>query len=104
MVLSEEKISTFDVSMYDLQVMKSFKSSNSLYKIMPYLFFSQFFIAFFIIFDQLKQITVVRHFHDDAKGSGHILEEGILVADNVWVLNACQNSDLIQSALLFFIC
>lgn len=67
---------------------------------MPYLFFGEFGPAFFVFFNCLQQVSAVGQLHDDAQASFLVLKEGLLVSDNVWVVNRSENSYFVDGILL----
>jgi len=93
--LCQEQVSAFDISMANFEVMKCFEPSNSLDKVMPDLFFSILAFAFLMFLNCLEEITVVTNLHDNAQVAWLILEEGLFVSDNIWVVDWGQYSNFV---------
>lgn len=67
--------------------MKSLQSPDNLNKVVPDLFLSELGLLLFVLLDCLQQVSTVRELHDDAEASFLVLEESLLVADDVWMVD-----------------
>ena len=81
--------------------MKGFQSSHNLDKVVPDLFLSELGPLLLVLLDGLQQISTVRELHDDAEAPFLVLKEGLLVADDVWMVDGSENSNFIDGILLF---
>lgn len=61
----QKNVCTFHISMQDLSIMKSFKSSNNLYENVPYFLF--FYVSFPLLITAyfLEHISIISIFHDE---------------------------------------
>jgi len=55
------------------------------------------------LYNFLVEVATVGVFHYDAKSRRLFFEEALLVRNNIWVLDRCQNSNFVQSVFLLFI-
>jgi len=53
-----------------------------------------------VVIDHLQEVTTICILHYNAET--HVLEEGLLVADNIRVIYRGQNSDLVKRVILLF--
>ena len=102
-VLGQENVGTLDISVNDGEIMESFQASHDLDEVVPDLFLSKLGSLLFVFLDSLEQIAVVGLLHDDAKAICGIFEEGLLVCDDIRVVNRSQNSNLVDSILFLLL-
>jgi hypothetical protein len=69
----------------------------------PYFLFVDVDAFLLVVGDLLVQITVIRILHDDTEGVGLVLPEGFLVADDTWVANRGEYSNLVEGVLLLLV-
>ena len=68
---------------------------------MPYLAFIEKLPFLFLAADHLKYVSSVRVLHHNTQTVRRVFEKGFFVADDVRVVDACQDSYLVQS--VFFL-
>ena len=68
---------------------------------MPNLLFRKGLSVLFAPAHQIEDVATVRILHYDAERVRGVLKKGVFVPDHVGVLDAGQNTDLVQSVLLF---
>ena len=91
----EEEVGAFDVSVADFEVVQGFESPHGLNEEMPDLLLGVLCLVFLVFLDSLEQITVVTDFHDYAEVARLILKEGLLVANDIWMVDGSENSDFV---------
>ena len=99
-ILREEDVRALDVSMANAQIVESLKASDDLNEEVPDLLFSEVGVALLMVVDQHQKIATVRILHHEAQTVCLVLKEGLLVANDVWVVDRRENSDLIEGVLL----
>lgn len=67
--------------------MKSLESSYDLHEKMPNLLLIELGSILLVLLDQLKQVTVVGVFHNNAKVARGGFEKGVFIPDNVGMLD-----------------
>lgn len=88
--------------MADLKIMERLETSNDLDKKVPDLLLCEVGVSFLVIVDQHEKVTAISILHDQAKTVSRVFKEGLLVANDVWMVDRGQNTHLIQSILLLF--
>lgn len=83
----EEEVRALDVSVDYFEVMKCLETSDDLNEVVPDLFLSELGPPLLVLLDRLQEIATISQLHDDAQAALLVLEEGLLVADNVWVVD-----------------
>ena len=100
--LRQKYVCALDVTMADFKVVKCFQTPNDLDEVVPDSFLSQLLIFALLLADQLQNVAPVCVFHHDAEAVGCVLEEGLLVANDIGVLDACQDAHFVESVLFLF--
>jgi hypothetical protein len=101
--LGKEYVCAFDVSVYNLDVVKSVESNNHLVQYAPYLFFLHEPVRFLEVVDLGLKVAAISVLHHDAESLRAFLKECLLVCDDVGMVDGCQDSDLIQSIVFLLI-
>ena len=103
-IFREEDVGTLDISVQNIHIMKDRKTLECLVGNLPYGAFVDIFPRSFVLFDQLKDITSFEVLCHNAESVGELVIERIFVAENTGVIDAGQNSNLIETvSQLFFV-
>ena len=54
--------------------------------------------------NRLQKITSVCKLHYDTQRLSCLFKESLLVADDIWVLDGCENTNFIKGVLFLLIC
>lgn len=73
----------------------------------PDLLLCECLVIFLVLDDLLVQVAIISVFHDHTSlifdlPEAIVFDEGLLITDNVWVVNRGQDADFVESILLFF--
>ena len=88
--------------MHDLLLVQSLKPKDDLVEYVPDVFLLHEFPILLQLGDLRLEVTSIRVFHDDTERLGTFFEKGILVGNNIRVLDRGKDSYFIQSVLFFF--
>lgn len=101
-LLGQEQVRTLDIPVANFQIVKGFQPSDDLNQVVPDFLFIEFLTCLLLLRDQLEHVPTVGVLHHDAEAVRRVLEEGLLVADHIGVVDAREDAHLIQGVLLFF--
>ena len=99
----EEDVGRLHIAVQDLPIMQSFEASYDLDEDIPYFLLFDVGFAFLITADLLKDVAIVSVLHHKTKARAGLVYESLLVGYDVLMVDAGQNSDLVQCILLLFV-
>lgn len=100
-LLGHEQIGTLDIPVDYFEIMEGLQSSHRLDQEVPDLLLRELCLLLFVLLDCLQQIATVCQLHYDTETSFLVVKEGILVSDDIRMVDGGENSNFIQSILLF---
>jgi len=74
---------------------QSFEPAHDLNEVVPYLGLRKLESLPLLVIDQLEHVAAIRVLHDDAEAVGGVLEEGLLVANDVDVVDGSEDADFV---------
>lgn len=99
--LGKEDVSTLYVSMTDLEVVEGLKSSDNLDEVVPDCPFAKVFFELLFMLNFIQNVATICMLKHNAQLISSVLEEGLLVADDVGMVDGRENADLVKRILLF---
>jgi hypothetical protein len=104
LVFGEEDVGTLDIPMQNIHVVQHRETFEGLVGDLPNGVLIDIFPGSLVLLDQLEDIPAFEVFSNDAEGIGELVIEGVLVAEDTGVVDAGQDSNLIEAVgQLFFI-
>lgn len=88
--------------MANFEVVQSLEATDDLDEVMPNHFFTESGIWFLFQVDELKNVATIGIFHDDAKRVGSVFKKGFFVANDIGMIDGCEDADLVESIFFFF--
>ena len=86
-ILEHEDVRGLDVSMHDADLVNGPQSMNCLDEDAPHLTLPKVHFPTPSLGDHLEQIATIRKLHDQIQSLRLMVNEGLLVGDNIWVIN-----------------
>ena len=83
--------------------MQSLQASDNLDEDIPNFLLLNVCFAFLITANFLEHVAIVSVLHNQAQARAGFVDKSFFVGDNVLVVDACQNSDLVQCVLFLLV-
>lgn len=93
----------FEVAMVDVELVECLESLDDLDEDPPDVVFGEEFCLLLLFDDLLVEVSIVGVVHHDAETVGGRVDEGLLVPDNVGVLDRGQDAHLVECVVLLLL-
>lgn len=93
----DEDVGRFQVTVEDISVVKHLQAPNHLDHATPNFDLREQSLISFMLCYFLVQVASICVLHHDAERRRFLVEKRVLVSHDIWVFNACQNTNFIES-------